>query len=97
MIGRSAGFVFALSVPMLLGPFSAKGQTPTPKLNFTPSPSTACALLAADFTTPISDGHEKDWIRLCNLAEVIECQTTLDYVQDEVHKSIPDLTCHGPK
>jgi hypothetical protein len=76
--------------------FERLGPPPQPK-SFAPSPSTACALLVADFTTPISDGHEKEWTRLCSLADVRDCQSAGEYVQSEVHKSIPGLTCHGPK
>lgn len=97
MIARSVGIVFALSVLLFLRPFSAQGQTTTPERKpFTPSPINACAMLASDMTTPVSDGHEKEWTRLCSLADADDCQATIEYVQSEAHKSIPGLTCHGP-
>jgi hypothetical protein len=98
MIARSVGIVFALSVLLFLQPFSAQGQTPTPERKpFTPTPVNACAMLASDMTTPVSDGREKEWVRFCSLADVEDCQATIDYVQSEAHTSIPGLTCHGPR
>jgi hypothetical protein len=107
MICKSLGVVLALSVFLSLQPFSIESQAqengsssppraPRPPEPYSPSPATGCGLLAADYATPISDGREKEWLRLCNLAAKDDCEGTAKFVQSEVHQSIPGLTCHGP-
>jgi hypothetical protein len=63
---------------------------------FKPTPENACAMVAANITTEHSDGHTYEWLPYCNRANVDDCKATVEYIQNEIHKTVPGLTCHGP-